>query len=90
MKKRVNRFNAAPGPAVWAASILLAFGLNSATAGPPQPRPPKYTVIELKPLPGADSAGVLNMAGVLNNRGQVVGGSGNATHTSPSFAVWGY
>ena len=88
MKKRVNGFNAAPGPAVWAASILLAFAFNSATAGPPQPQPPKYTVIELKPLPGAASAGVLNAGGVLNNRGQVVGGSGDSSRTSAQWCIW--
>ena len=89
MNKRVNGFNTAPGPAVWAASILLAFGLNSATAGTPRPQPPKYTVIELKPLPGAVSSGILNAAGVLNNRGQVVGGSwGDPSHSSAQWCIW--
>lgn len=84
MKNRVNGFTPAPGPAVWAASLLLAFGLNSATAGPP----PKYMVTELKPLPGAVSSGVLNAAGVLNNRGQVVGGSEDASGSSAQWCIW--
>ncbi len=88
MNKRVNSFNAALGPAVWTASILLAFGLNSATAGTPRPQPPKYTVIELKPLPGATSSGVLNVGGVLNNRGQVVGGSWDSSHSTAQWCIW--
>ncbi len=88
MKKRVNGFNTAPGPVFWAASILLAFGLNGATAGSPEPQPPKFTVSELKPLPGAVSSGVLNTAGVLNNRGQVVGGSWESPGISAQWCIW--
>jgi uncharacterized membrane protein len=82
--KRVNGFITARGHAVWAASILLAFGLNNATARPPQ-SPPKYTVIELKPLPGQAGPYVSGYAGSLNQRGQVVG----ASYADPSVAVGG-
>jgi uncharacterized membrane protein len=83
--KRVNCLNAARGPAVWAAALLLAFGLNNATACPKCNQPPKYTVIELKPLPGQASAYLSGLAGSLNQRGQVVG----ASYADPTVAVGG-
>jgi probable HAF family extracellular repeat protein len=73
--KRVNCFNAARGSAVWAATILLAFGLNSATARPPHKPPPKYTVIDLGTVEGKSQAFVNGSQHCLNNRGQVVGSS---------------
>lgn len=85
--KRVNCLNAARGPAVWAASLLLAFGLNSAVARPPHKPPPKYTVIDLGTVPGLANS-MVGYGRPLNNRGQVVGASYNIHFTDDLPFVW--
>ena len=82
----MKRTNTARGHAVWAASILLAFGLNSATGRPPQP-PPKYTVIDLGTVPGLANS-MVGYGRPLNNLGQVVGVSYNVHYTDDLPFVW--
>jgi hypothetical protein len=86
--KRVNCLNPARGSAVWAAAILLAFGLNSATARPPWTPPPKYTVIDLGTVPGLANSMVGEFGRPLNNRGQVVGLSYNVHYTDDLPFLW--